>query len=136
MGLTLVHALDARLSEDLWGLYQEEWWTRGRTLADVRAMLAQSGVVLGLQDQDTGRLAGFARVLTDGVYKALILDVIVAEAWRGAGVGRRLLDAVLSHPALVGVAHFELYCLEEMVPFYEQWGFALPGGGLRFMRKG
>ena len=55
--------------------------------------------------------------------------------WRGQGLGRRLMDALLGHPELADVHHFELYCLEEMAPFYEQWGFQSDLGALRFLRR-
>ena len=58
--------------------------------------------------------------LTDYVYKALVLNVIVAEAYRGSGLGARLMDAVMGHPRLRDVRHFELYCLPELTPFYER----------------
>ena len=60
----------------LHALYQREWWTAGRTLEDVRAMLAGSDHLYGICDGETAQLAGFARVLTDGVFKALVFDVI------------------------------------------------------------
>lgn len=49
-------------------LYQQEWWTRGRSLEDVRTMLSGPSYVYGVSASDTGELAGFARVLTDGDY--------------------------------------------------------------------
>lgn len=36
----------------------------------------------------------FARILTDYVYKALILDVIVEPAYRGRGLGRLLMESI------------------------------------------
>jgi GNAT superfamily N-acetyltransferase len=128
----------AQLSEaqiaDLERLYQGEWWTQGRERADIRRMLAHS-VVVAFCETDGRRLVAFARVLTDYVYKALIFDVIVDPAYRGTGLGRMLIDAIVNHPDLREVRHFELYCLPELVPFYEQWGFTDDLGRLRFMRR-
>ena len=121
--------------EQLWGLYQGEWWTRGRVLEDIRRVLEHSDVVVAFAESDTGRLAAFARILTDYVFKALVFDVIVAPAHRGTGAGRMLLDAIVAHPALRAVRHFELYCLPELVPFYRKWGFTDDLGALRFMRR-
>lgn len=45
------------------------------------------------------------------------------------------METVLNDPALVNVKHRELYCLEDMVPFYEKWGFTDNLPGLYFMRK-
>lgn len=76
----------------------------------------------------------FARVLTDFAIKALIFDVIVDGNYRQQGLGKKLVDAVVAHPALKAVRHLELYCLPELVPFYERWGFTDSLGGLRLMR--
>jgi GNAT superfamily N-acetyltransferase len=133
--LHLITAWDDERVRELNGLYHGEWWSSGRTLEDVRRMVAASSVVVGLADRGTGRLAAFARVVTDGVFKALIFDVIVAPAFRGRGVGAALMDAVLAHPELRGVRHVELYCLPEMVPFYRRWGFSDDLGGVVLMRR-
>ncbi len=125
---------DAQIQE-LHELYQSEWWTEGRELPDIRRMLEGSDVIVGFCDPDTKRLIAFARVLTDYVYKALIFDVIVAASHRSHGLGRALMEAVLSHPRLQTVRQFELYCLPELIPFYRQWGFTEELGRLRFMRR-
>jgi len=120
--------------EKLWKMYESEWWTRGRQLADVRNMLRQSDLLIGLCDSERKHLTAFARIVTDYVYKALILDVIVEPAYRGRGLGRLLMESILHHPSLKSVRHFELYCLPELVPFYKKWKFTEDLGGLRFMR--
>ena len=120
-------------AKQLHELYQQEWWTAGRTLEDVRAMLAGSNYVYGICDGDTAQLAGFARVLSDGVFKALVFDVIVDPAHRGQQIGRKLMRRILADPRLAQVKHFELYCLPELEPFYQGSGFSAVGG-VRLMR--
>jgi len=100
-----------------------ECWTRRR-------------VLVAFADPATDRLIAFARVITDETYKALVLDVIVDPAARHRGLGKKLMDAIVGHPALVRVEHFELYCRPELIPFYERWGFKEPGAALRFLRRG
>lgn len=114
-------------------LYRNEWWTRERTLEETRAGLAGSAVVLVARDGR--RLVGLARVLSDFVWKALVFDVVVSPAARGRGIGERLLEAVLAHPRLADVRHFELYCRPEMEPFYERFGFSAEVSGVRLMRR-
>ena len=97
-------------------------------------VIEHSDFAMGLLEDETGSLAGFARVLTDRVYKALVFDLIVAESFRGRQLGRRLMQAILEHPDLLQVRHFELYCLPEMARFYEQWGFTTALGGVALMR--
>jgi N-acetyltransferase len=130
-----VDALSESQIEDLYRLYQGEWWTKGRTLDDVRKMLDGTRIVVGFADAKTGHLIAFARVLTDYIYKATVLDVIVDPAHRHTGLGRALMDAVVSHPALASVGHFDLYCRPDLVPFYRQWRFEEAGEDLRFMRR-
>jgi|GEM_PF-7017073 len=36
------------------------------------------------------------------------------------GLGAKLLDAVINHPQLSAVENIALYCLPEMIPFYER----------------
>jgi GNAT superfamily N-acetyltransferase len=116
-------------------LYRSAWWAADRTAEDVRAMLAGSDLVFAVVDRRVDRLVGFARVLTDEVYLALLLDVIVAPNARGSGLGRVVLDAVVSHPRLAGVRSLELVCQPELVPFYRLWGFTDEVGGSRLLRR-
>jgi GNAT superfamily N-acetyltransferase len=136
LGVRLIERLSEEQVRDLHGLYQAEWWTHRRNVDDVARMLEGSNVALGFEDEESGRLVGFARVITDFVYKALVLDVIVAASHRGTGMGRALMDAVIEHPELKDVLHFELYCRPELIPFYERWGFTADLGEMRFMRRG
>jgi len=128
------HLTDAQI-EELHVLYQSEWWTKGRQLDDVRRMLQHTDIIIAFCESDTKKLVAFTRILTDYAYKALVFDVIVAAPYRNAGLGRRLMDAIVNHPALKAVRHIELYCLPELVPFYQQWGFRTELGELRFMRR-
>jgi predicted GNAT family N-acyltransferase len=98
-------------------------------------MLEHSDVIVGFCGAEHKHLVAFARVLTDYVYKALVLDVIVEAESRGRGLARVLMDAVVSHPSLASVRHFELYCRPELIPLYRKWGFSDELGDLRFMRR-
>jgi GNAT superfamily N-acetyltransferase len=63
-------------------------------------------------------------VLTDFVYYAKVYDVIVAEARRGDGLGKRLMRGIVDRPRLSEVDVIELRCREGLIPFYETCGFA------------
>ncbi len=128
------HLTDAQM-EELHALYQAEWWTKGRKLEEVRRMLEHSDITIAFCEADTKNLVAFTRILTDYVYKALVFDVIVAAPYRSAGLGRHLVHAVINHPRLQSVQHIELYCLPELIPFYQKWGFTTEIGELRFMRR-
>ncbi len=132
---TFPTTLDERLVRELHTLYQGEWWSRDRSLGEVRRMVEHSDVFFAICDESTGRLIAFARVLTDRVFKALVFDVIVAPERRNEGLGRLLMDRIVEHPSLEAVRHIELYCLPDMVPFYEKWGFSAEVSGVTLMRR-
>ena len=45
-----------------------------------------------------GRYVGFARIVTDRTVFSWLSDLIVDEAFRGRGLGRWLIECILSHP--------------------------------------
>jgi len=135
MSVQPIHHLTNDQVLDLERMYQSEWWTKGRALPDIRRMLENTDVIVAFCDSESQRLIAFARVITDYVFKALILDVIVDATHRGKDLGRALMDAIAEHPELRRVRHFELYCLPELLPFYRKWGFTDELGELRFMRR-
>ena len=130
----IVHELDETRIVQLHEFFSREWWTAGRSLDETRRCVEGSQICIGLVD-DAGSLIGFARVITDYTFKALIFDVIVADAHRREGIGDSLIALVLDHPDLARVRHFELYCRPDMAPFYERHGFSTEVGGVRLMRR-
>ena len=118
---------------DLHRLYAGEWWCKDRTLDETRRVVAGSSLVFGFTE--SGTLVAFARVLTDRIFKALVFDVIVDPAHRDAGLSVALMRRILEHPDLERVKTVELYCLPELVPFYERLGFSRDLGGVLFLRR-
>lgn len=134
MPLRWVEQFDPAQRAALYTLYSKEWWTKDRSFDDVMHMLDHSDLVLGCYIND-GQLAGFARVLTDYTFKALIFDVIVNEDCRGHGIGQKLVNRILGHETLSRVKSFELYCPERLIPFYERLGFVRGQSALLFHQR-
>ncbi|MBU7587205.1 MAG: GNAT family N-acetyltransferase [Nostoc sp. TH1S01] len=134
MTYKFVDSLTEKQISELVELYKNEFWSKQRTYPDVEKMLNNSDIVLGLIDNNE-QLIGFTRVLTDFVYRATIYDVIIKPAYRNQGLGAKLMDAIVHHPQLNQVEHVALYCLPEMMPFYERWGFTSEVGNLNLMYR-
>ena len=66
---------------------------------------------------------GFARVVTDYATFAYLADVFVLEAHRGRGVGKWLIEVVLSHPDLRGLRRWML-ATGDAHELYRKYGFA------------
>jgi GNAT superfamily N-acetyltransferase len=129
------HALSEAQVGQLHSLFQNEWWSAGRSLADVRVMLQNSDFIFGVVAPGSQELLAFARILTDRVFKAVIFDVIVHPAHRGAGLGSKLMAHILAHDEIARVQHVELYCLPERALFYQRHDFTAELGELLFLRR-
>jgi GNAT superfamily N-acetyltransferase len=119
----LIHQLDDNQILQLHQLYSQQWWTKERTLDDMKKMLASSDLLFAYWDEQEQQLFAFARVLTDHVYRALIFDVIVDERLRGLGIGKKLMNDVLAETS--HIERVELYCKDDKIPFYEKLDFSL-----------
>ena len=133
--LELRHNLSEGQVDELVSLYQGEWWSRERDAASVRRMLSSSDLIFAFVERGSGRLAAFARILTDQTYLVLVLDVIVASAFRRQGVGTRLVQSICGHPDLAEAQSIELVCQPELVEFYRKLGFTDQVGSSTLMRR-
>ena len=102
-------------------LFEQAEWAIGRSLEDTRRMLAHTDVIISAWDGS--RLVGFARVLTDFVYRASIWDVIVDRAYQDQDIGKGLVQRILAHPSLGRVELFWL-CTRRYQGFYASLGFS------------
>ena len=119
---------------EVYDLLSAEWWSSDRTEPDVARSIESSSVSIGMEDEG-GKLIGFARAITDSVYKALVLDMVVDKNARRAGHGREIINALMALPGIKGVKHMELYCLPSLIGFYKKFGFE-EVAELRLLRKG
>lgn len=71
----------------------------------------------------SGKQVGFARVITDRHMLAYIADVYVDEAHRGNGLGKLLMEAMLTHPELQAVKRW-LLGTRDAHGLYRQLGFS------------
>lgn len=102
-------------------LYSTTWFTQDRNINDIKSMLKNSYLTLGfVQDY---KLIGFCRVISDGIYKAFLFDVIVHDKYQNNGIGNKIISTVISHKSLINVGHIELYCPEKIAGFYKKLGF-------------
>lgn len=131
--MDVIYSLNEKHIVQLHELYQHEWWAKDRTLAETKRCVSGSQICIGLIDGNND-LTGFARILTDYTFKALIFDVIVRRNERDRGLGDMLVSLIKNHKEIMSVKHLELYCLPEMYSFYARHGFTVDVGEIRLMR--
>lgn len=96
------------------------FWAKDRDRADLERAIAHSNPVITVWDGD--RLVGFARACSDGVYRAVIWDVVIHPHYQGAGLGRKLVQTVLSHPQVAEAERVYLMTTHQQA-FYQKIGF-------------
>jgi len=129
-----IETFDGERQRQLYDLYSKVWWTVGRDFEAVVRMVEHSDLAMGLCTKDD-RLIAFARVLTDYTFKAMIFDVIVHADFRGQNLGRAIVNRILDHERLAQVRSFELYCPDDLVPFYGKLGFSKGSANLLFRER-
>ena len=114
-------SFDAVALQQLQQLFQRTaFWARDRRIEDLATAIANSKPVVTVWDGD--RLVGFSRATSDGVYRATIWDVVIDPDYQGAGLGRKLVQTVLSHPHVNRAERVYLMTTNQQ-PFYERIGF-------------
>ena len=96
------------------------FWASGRSQRELSRMLVGSQAIVSAWRGS--HLVGFGRASSDGVFRAVLWDVVVAGEHQGQGLGRRLVETLLEEPALKGVERVYLMTTNS-AGFYEQLGF-------------
>ncbi|MCD6038696.1 MAG: family N-acetyltransferase [Gammaproteobacteria bacterium] len=130
---SFIEKLNETQLDELHALYKKMWWSTDRTKEEIAALLKNS-IPFPLINHDTSELVGFARVLTDEFRYAYIYDVMTAEHLRSKGLGKLIMQHILSHPKLQNVKYFELTCVPEMADYYKKFGFTEDYGKVVAMR--
>lgn len=96
------------------------FWASDRTAADMAIAIAHSNPVVTVWEGN--QLIGFARATSDGIYRATIWDVVIDPDYQGAGLGRKLVETVLSHPLMSRIERVYLMTTHQQ-EFYKRIGF-------------
>jgi len=109
------------LPQDLHKLMLQTSWGKERTVEGLTRMLSMCTITLGVWDGD--KLVGFARAMSDGMYRALIEDIIVDAHYRRTGIGSKIIRMLADR--LSNVEHIYLFTGKHMEPYYRRFDFEL-----------
>lgn len=76
-------------------LLSKTYWAFDRTIETIQKGVEHS-ISFGIYHH--GQQIGFARVVTDKAVFSWLLDVVIAEIYRGNGLGQWLIQCILDHP--------------------------------------
>jgi GNAT superfamily N-acetyltransferase len=121
----------ARLDVDAIHAYlTRSYWAEGVSRERVAKSLEHS---LCIGAFDGSQQIGFARVISDFVTFGYLCDVYVLEAYRGRGIGKRLVAAVRAHPELSSLRRL-LLKTRDAHGLYAPFGFVRVDAGFDFMQ--
>jgi N-acetylglutamate synthase-like GNAT family acetyltransferase len=96
------------------------FWAKERTREQMAIALAHSYPIVTAWDG--GKLIGFARATSDGVFRATIWDVVISPDYQGGGLGRKLVETLVAHPHMSRVERTYLMTTHQQ-GFYRRIGF-------------
>ena len=109
----------ARLNFDaVCKLLHSTYWGKNRSTEVIEASLRYS-INFSLFCGDNQ--VGFARIISDRSTQGYLCDVVIAEAHRGKGVGKWMIQQILNHPELRG-CRIDLFTRDAQ-EFYRPFGF-------------
>jgi ribosomal protein S18 acetylase RimI-like enzyme len=103
-------------------LNKSAFWAIDRRIEDLEIAISRSEPVVSAWDEE--KLIGFARAVSDGIYRATIFDVVVDCDYQRLGLGRKLVETVLAHPCMKRVERIYLTTTHQQ-SFYERLGFVI-----------
>lgn len=111
-------------------LSTSSYWAQGRTREVVERSI-QNSICYGAYIER--RQVAFARVITDRAVHAYLADVFVLPEWRGRGISKALMRAILDHPELKGLKW--LLGTADAHGLYVQFGFVPLAEPERWMQR-
>ncbi|MBC8246642.1 MAG: GNAT family N-acetyltransferase [Deltaproteobacteria bacterium] len=104
--------------DTLQDMLSRSYWAKDRSRENVEKSIENSLCFSLLKDED---LIGFARVLTDDMAYAIILDMIIREDFRGQGLGKWLVQCICEHPEVIPLR--QVLWTGDADDFYRKLGF-------------
>ncbi len=101
-------------------LCHRSYWAKGRSLESVTKSIDNS-ICFGMYGSDY-KMLGFARVVTDKVVFAYLMDLFIFEKFQGKGLGTNLAKHIFEHPDLQVRLWF--LATKSAHGLYEKFGFS------------
>ncbi|WP_397534027.1 GNAT family N-acetyltransferase [Roseateles sp.] len=133
----VAHDWDEADLELIHGFISRSYWAEGMP-RDLLARAMRGSLNFLLRTNGDDALIGYARVISDRATFAYLCDVFVLEDWRGRGLARKLMAAVMTHEDLQGLRRFSLFT-RDAHSLYARHGFkplAAPERGMEIVRPG
>ena len=113
-------------------LSNRSYWAKGRNKEIIATSISHS-ICFGVYNKDDQQI-GFARVVTDFVVYAYLLDLFILESHQGQGLGKLLMTYIMNFESLKTVQNWALRT-KDAHGLYEKFGFTIVSAPERLMGK-
>lgn len=109
------------------------YWAKGIPPETVRRCI-QHSLCFGVYEVAAGAQVGFGRVISDRATYAYLADVFILEEFRGRGLSKLLMRAIMSHPDLQNLRRWMLMT-RDAHSLYTIFGFTPLKDPMRAMER-
>jgi len=109
--------------DNFFELFETTGWNKKYELSKDQLYIALKNSWYSISVYYEDKLVGFGRVICDGVVHALILDVIVIPGLQGHGIGKFVMDKLLTKCKQHKIRDIQLFSAKDKAGFYEKLGF-------------
>ncbi len=117
--------------ELIYTFVKTSYWGESRTFEEQK-IASENTINFGLFHN--GNQIAYARVMTDKVFFAYLLDVFVVETHQGKGYSKLLIDKILNFPDLKKIDKWML-ATKDAHKLYEKFGFSAIKSPEKLMEK-
>ncbi|KAG5603701.1 hypothetical protein H5410_025193 [Solanum commersonii] len=104
-----------------------------RDTEKIQIALENTDSLLWIEYEKTKRPVAFARATGDGVFNAIIWDVVVDPNFQGIGLGKAVMERLVTELLRKGITNIALYSEPRVLGFYRPLGFVADPDGIRGM---
>ncbi|PLX15706.1 MAG: GNAT family N-acetyltransferase [Marinilabiliales bacterium] len=104
-------------------LFETTGWNTKYELSKEELYFALKNSWYTISVYDKEQLIGFGRIICDGIVHALILDVIILPERQGEGIGKEVMDKLVSQCKKYKIRDIQLFSAKDKAGFYEKLGF-------------
>ncbi|XP_022776658.1 serotonin N-acetyltransferase 2, chloroplastic-like [Durio zibethinus] len=99
----------------------------------IKLALEHTESMLWVKYEKTQKPVAFARATGDGVFNAIIWDVVVDPSFQGIGLGKTVMERLIQDLLEKGICNIALFSEPRVLGFYRPLGFVADPDGIRGM---
>ena len=128
--MELRYTTELLTKEDLYTLYENLGWNDFLGLSPEQLLVAMKQSWYSIYVYSENKLVATGRIVSDGIINAYLCGLGVDSHFRNQGIGAEISRRLVMH-CFENNLHTQLFCEDNLVPYYEKVGFEKFSIGMR-----